>query len=123
MTFISDGTRTWDPDRGLELKSLGGLRIKSLEISGPAGSSRFEAEWSAYHVEQSQRLPDGENQAANTVIQWDINIHYAIPGFSNDETLDIIREAMKSYETVYGSDSKNGHTPRDVVCRFSGRIV
>lgn len=123
MTFISDGTRTWDPDRGLELKNIGGLQVETLEISGPEGHVRFEAEWSAYHVDQDQWINGSENQAINTIIQWDINIHFPIPGYSNEETLDILREAMKSYETVYGAGSKNGHPPRDVICRFSGRII
>lgn len=123
MTFISDGTRTWDPDRGLELKAISGLRVKKMEISGPEGRVRFDAEWSAYHVDKEQWINGSKNQNINNFLQWDINIHFPLPGYSNEETLGILREAMKSYETVYGADSKYGHPPRDVICRFSGRII
>jgi len=51
VTFISDGNRTWDPERGIELfRVRGGREFHKFKLESPAGYLFFEAEMSAYKI-------------------------------------------------------------------------
>jgi len=42
---------------------------------------------------------------------------------SAEQTRELICQAMKSYEIIYGVNSVNDRTPHDVICRFSGSLA
>jgi len=123
MTFISDGSRTFDKDREIELKSLGGLHVIRFEMITKNGSLYFTGNWSGHHVNPRYNEKSTDNDNENTVIVWNINVNDCLPGFDKNKTLEIIDDAMKSYETRYGIDSINGNRPHHVKCTFLGSIA
>ncbi|CAH0350059.1 hypothetical protein [Sphingobium sp. CECT 9361] len=120
MAFVSDGERTWDADRGLELKVVrGGAEFIHFEMTNPIGSIRFYGDWI---VEQSRnRRRSSLSANANNIIKWHLIWNACLPGEDEDQTNHIISEAMRSFETYHGLASKNGHPPYDVVCVFGSR--
>lgn len=124
MSFISDGKRTWDPERGIELTLVRrGFEFQDFKLESPAGYLLFEGEWSAYDSPEKDWKDATDNPNINTIIDWHILLNFCFPGMDEEQTRDLVREAMKSYGTNYGSGSVRGYPPRDVVCRFSGVLA
>ena len=125
MSFIRDGKRTWDSVRKFELKRTGGGKdgLYSFELSGPHGSIYFSAEWNPYKIDKKFRVNDEINPNADTIVEWIVSINSFLPGFDKVSTQDIIREAMKSFESGYGNATLRGFPVRDVVCKFEGKFA
>jgi hypothetical protein len=125
MTFISDGRRTWDPDRGLELKRTGGGKdgVYNFELFGPSGPLYFFAEWNPYKIDLKLRENDPDNPNKDVVIEWIVNVDFCLLGFDRNATKQIIREAMKSFESRYGNETLRGCPVKSVVCKFEGKIA
>jgi hypothetical protein len=124
VTFISDGNRTWNPERGIELVRIrGGREFHQFKLESPAGHLFFEAESSAYKIPAKLWRDASQNPAINTIIDWHVLLNDCFPDMDEEQTRELIREAMKSYEWLFGGDSIDGHPPHDVVCRFSGKLA
>ena len=124
VTFISDGDRTWDPERGIELFLVrGGREFEQFKLESPAGYLFFEAEMSAYKIPAKLWRDASQNAAINTIVDWHVLLNDCFPGMDDEQTRQLVCQAMKSYETIFGTGSINGHTPYDVVCRFSGKLA
>ena len=124
VTFISDGNRTWDPERGIELfRVRGGREFHQFKLASTAGYLFFEAKISAYKIPANLWRDTSQNAAINTIIDWHVLLNDCFPGMDEEQTRKLVREAMKSYEWIFGGDSIAGNPPHDIICRFSGRLA
>jgi len=124
MSFISDGKRTWDPERGIELILVRrGFEFQDFKLESPAGCLLFAGELSTYKTPEKYWKDVIENPNINTIIDWHILLNFCFPGMDEEQTRQLVRQAMKSYEWLFGGDSLNGYPPHDVVCRFSGSLA
>lgn len=124
MSFISDGERTWDPERGIELILVRrGFEFSDFKLESSVGCLSFEGEWSAYHIPEKDWKDATDNPAINTIIDWHILLNFCFPGMNEEQTRELVRQAMKSYGKDYGLGSVRGYPPHDVICRFSGSLA
>lgn len=78
---------------------------------------------SAYKIPAKLWRDASENAAINTIVDWHVLLNDCFPGMDDEQTRQLVCQAMKSYETIFGTGSINGRTPYDVICRFSGRLA
>ena len=125
MSFISDGKKTWDPDRQLELQQVSGGKddIYTFLLIGPQGSLHFFAEWKPYKIEKQLQVDESQNPNINTITEWIVSLNSLLPNFDKISTQQIIREAMKSYGSLYGKSTLMGYPARDVICKFEGKFA
>lgn len=123
MTFISDGTRTWDKERNLELKIITpGRRWYDFKLDGPEDFATFYGE---YELRRISSLDDSEqvNPNRNTIIIWHLRIQIPFNQKYKDEIKKIIREALGSFEYYHGRDRAQGNPLMGTRCHFEGKYA
>ena len=123
MAFTSDGERTWDPLSGMELVRTGrGREYQDFKISGPLGEIYFFAEWLPRKIRRNTIFDRSDNPNMNNIIEWVVYLNDLFPNCDQEKTKEIIRNAMKSFESNYGNPSLRGAPVRAGLVRFGGKF-
>lgn len=102
MPFIANNEelRTFDPERNLELVTAGGgPGFSKFILRGPG----FEHHFSGHTVSRRVEGVDPSLPAAvSKVLIWKIFLLRPIPGRSEEETRELIVEALTAFKGVHG---------------------
>ncbi|MCW2336305.1 hypothetical protein M2337_000538 [Sphingobium sp. B2D3A] len=107
----------------MELKiTYSGRRYYDFELVGLQGSTLFYGEY------EVQKLPSSENSSknnpnSNTVMEWKIRIIRPFSHYSIEETKEIIRESLNSFEYFHGGDRLKGNPLLGAVFHFVGQYA
>lgn len=121
MTFISDGTRTWDPERNFELnRTRRDSEFSDFELIGPHGTALFLGE---YKFQRKKSSNESKNVNDDIVMVWKIIIQKILPGFDLESTKNIINQSLESFEYFHGIDRIKGNKVGGIICNFEGKYA
>jgi hypothetical protein len=98
MTFISDPSslRTWDPDRGIELKFDKVMSDGTIFMRLVKADATFHFTMQTTH---EARVGGSEKPLIVRHVRYP---QRPLGGFSIEETADVIRESLESFKGIYG---------------------
>lgn len=107
MTFVADAKelRTWDPERAIELKHIGGGSAGShyFRLEFPNVSYEFAADTTFEH---DPLFEEGDSRPRNRIV-WHVRWHgVPVPGCDLKQTETIICEALTAYKGVHGTPER-----------------
>lgn len=107
MTFVADAKalRTWDPERAIELKRIGGGSEGSyyFRLELPNSGYEFAADTT---FEPDPLFEEGDSRPRSRIV-WRVRWHgVPIPGHDAEQTEAIIREALTAYRGGHGTPER-----------------